>query len=207
MASDFIDQYRARLDLLEELKEALEAEVHEVLANVDHIDRIYFRVKEPDSFVKKATDPGNDPAYEDPLAEIEDQVAGRIMVFFTRDIPIVQERLQGTFTLVERRYRRPDRDEEFGYECHHLICVIPPHLKPAGWDARDDVPDSFELQIRTLFMHAYAEPQHDIAYKGPGDLPSNVKKELAWIAASAWGADMAYVRVWDWHLNRDESET
>lgn len=36
-------------------------------------------------------------------------------------------------------------------------------------------------------MHAWAEPQHDMGYKG--DPGPEVKRELAWIAASAWGAD------------------
>jgi len=60
------------------------------------------------------------------------------------------------------------------------------------------------LQIRTIFMHAYSEPQHDFAYKAAGDLPPNVRRELAWIAASAWGADQAYARVAEWAASEDE---
>ena len=66
---------------------------------------------------------------------------------------------------------RRARDEEFNYESYHLICVVPPHLKLDGWAARDDVPSTFELQVRTIFIHAYAEPQHDIGYKAASELP------------------------------------
>jgi putative GTP pyrophosphokinase len=48
-------------------------------------------------------------------------------------------------------------------------------------------------------MHAYAEPQHNIGYKPTGELPRQIKRELAWIAASAWGADQAFERLNAWN--------
>lgn len=195
MPDNLGDLYESRRTLLNELASALEQEVKDALAGLERIDRIGFRVKGRDSFVEKAEDPDNDPGYTDPLVEIEDQVAGRVLVHFLSDMPTVHNRLDGTFSTVERIERRPERDAEFGYESDHLICVIPPHVKPDGWSGRADVPGTFELQIRTLFMHAYAEPQHDMQYKNADDLPPAVRKELAWIAASAWGADQAYDRV------------
>jgi putative GTP pyrophosphokinase len=98
-----------------------------------------------DSFVAKAADPKNDPPYQDPLAEIEDQVAGRVIVFFLGDLVTVHERLAGSYSTIERSQRRPERDVEFGYESDHLVCVIPPHLKPSGWAKRHDMPSTFEL--------------------------------------------------------------
>lgn len=53
-------------------------------------------------------------------------------------------------------------------------------------------------------MHAYAEPQHDLSYKAAADLPSEIRRELAWVAASAWGADQAYERVRRWRSERGE---
>ncbi len=188
-------RYLGRSSLLESLKVNLERETNDSLVGLRHIDRVAFRVKELESFLKKATDPANDPAYEDPLVEIEDQVAGRVIVFFSSDLPIARQRLERTFNAIERHQRRPERDEEFGYESDHLICTIPPQVRPNGWAARQDVPETFELQIRTIFMHAYAEPQHDMQYKAARELSREMRRELAWIAASAWGADQAYERV------------
>ncbi len=194
--------YRARLPLLETACSQLEVATREALAALPHVDRIAFRVKSVDSFVKKAIDPENKPPYAAPLREIEDQMAGRIIAFFRMDLSPVRELLQRTFTEVEWSRRRPLRDAEFGYESDHMICILPPHLKPAGWNDRDDLPTTFELQLRTLFMHAYAEPQHDLAYKAPSDLPSEVRREIGWIAASAWGADHAYERIMAWQATR-----
>jgi ppGpp synthetase/RelA/SpoT-type nucleotidyltranferase len=192
------DAYEGRQKVLEQLKGNLDLETKEALRGLTHIDRISFRVKGVESFVEKALDPTNDPPYRQPLIEIEDQLAGRVIVFFLSDMDTVEERLNGTFNTVEQKKRRPSRDQEFGYESNHLICVIPHHLKPSGWGAHSDMPATFEIQIRTIFMHAWAEPQHDIGYKGAGDLPSDIRRQMAWIAASAWGADQAFERVWEW---------
>jgi putative GTP pyrophosphokinase len=195
MRKQLRELYAERLSMLEELRNSLQHETNEALSGVAHIDRVSFRVKTVDSFVAKAQDPDNSPGYSDPLVEIEDQVAGRLLVFFLTDLPVVHRHLEATFNTVERVERRPSRDAEFGYESDHLICLIPPHLKPSQWDARADLPTTFELQIRTLFMHAYAEPQHDLAYKTSTELPKSARRELAWIAASAWGADQAFERL------------
>jgi GTP pyrophosphokinase len=204
VVDDLRRAYSDRVPLLEEAQAAIEREVIDTLATVEHVDRVTFRVKSTESFVAKASDAANNPPYTHPLLEIEDQIAGRVLVFFLRDIAIVEERVSRTFSTVERAHRQPARDEEFGYESEHMICIIPPHLKPPGWGLRDDMPSTFELQIRTLFMHAYAEPQHDISYKSSTELPGAVRKELAWIAASSWGADRAYERVREWRRTVQE---
>lgn len=204
MREDIWAAYEARRPLLEKVASNLEQEAKEYLAHLPHIDRVTFRAKNTDSFTKKLLRYDKQDAYTDPLVEVEDQIAGRVLVFFCSDIPVVEQRLRQVFSAMEGAWREPARDEEFGYQSHHLVCLIPPHVKTEGWGRRTDVPNTFELQIRTLFMHAYAEPQHDLAYKGAGDLPKNIRRELAWVAASAWGADKAYERVKQWHESRLE---
>ena len=199
MSGDVHVQFDARRSLLEYVSRMLEQETTEALSGYGHIDRISFRVKGTESFGKKVQEAAeaNRP-YGDPLVEIEDQIAGRVIVFFLQDLAAVEQRLRQVYTTVEATHKQPPKDEEFGYESHHLICLIPPQVQPEGWSGRKDVPKTFEMQVRTLFMHAWAEPQHDLAYKGASDLPKEIRRELAWIAASAWGADQAYGRVWDW---------
>lgn len=98
---------------------------------------------------------------------------------------------------MEAVHRRPDRYNEFDYESFHAVYGIPPQAKPDGWDEREDLPRTFELQIRTLLQHAYAEPQHDLAYKPDTPPTDEIRRELAWVAASTWGADQALERVRD----------
>jgi ppGpp synthetase/RelA/SpoT-type nucleotidyltranferase len=188
---DWAEPYRDRLPLLEELRASVEQTLVEALTDLGHIDRVASRVKSEESFTRKASS----DLYTEPLEEIEDQVAVRVLVYFESDIARITDRLNERFNPVEDFRHEPARDEEFGYLTHHLVLAIPNHLKPVGWETMDPMPTTFEVQIRTLFMHAYAEPQHNLAYKAPEDLPRDLRRQLAWIAASAWGADRAYESV------------
>lgn len=202
MRDRLLERYESRTELLRLLAANLERETRGALEGVPHVDRVYYRVKGTKSFAEKAQDPKNNPPYEDPLVEIEDQVAGRVLVFFLGDIPLVLAELSRNFTQVESARRKPEKDEEFGYESHHLICMIPPQAKPEEWSNLTDLPTTFELQVRTLFMHAWAEPQHDLEYKTSHDLPPEIRKELFWVAASSWGADQAFERIVQWQKTK-----
>jgi ppGpp synthetase/RelA/SpoT-type nucleotidyltranferase len=190
-----VQKYADRLNDLAHIARALKSEFEGVLAGQAGIERVEFRVKELDSFVEKALSIGKDGKrrYVHPFEEIEDQVGGRVMVFFRATIDEVLPRLSGRFAAVESLRKEPAA-EAFGYESHHFVFQIPPEACPPGWTGRVDRIETFEVQVRTLFMHAWAELQHDIGYKGP-ELTLNEKRELAWAAASAWGADHGFQRV------------
>lgn len=196
--------YDERLLLLRELRDSLQQKAEQALEGLAHIDRISFRVKDSGSFVRKCLPEDKAAPYEHPLIEVEDQVAGRVLVFFSHDLDIVQKELKKWFLgMIEESRRRPSNAAEFGYESDHFVIVIDEHLKPKGWQERHDMPVTFELQIRTLFMHAWAEPQHDLGYKGE-ELPEDEKRLHAWVAASAWGADRAFDEAWDMAKGRTE---
>jgi putative GTP pyrophosphokinase len=188
--------YGARLPLLEQLAANLEQDVKRQLEGLAHVDRVTFRAKTINSFLGKVLKRRVEPGYDEPLMEVEDQVAGRILVFFVSDVEPTRVRVEQLLNPpVEAEQRRPTRYNEFDYESFHAIYLIPEQMFPSGWDERDDLPTTFELQIRTLFQHAYAEPQHDLAYKPETPPTDEVRRELAWIAASSWGSDEALERV------------
>jgi ppGpp synthetase/RelA/SpoT-type nucleotidyltranferase len=193
--SDLRERYLERVDLLDDVGRRLEAHLLEHFDGRPHIDRISVRVKGLSSFLEKATGARHGKPYEDPLAELEDQVAGRIIVFFTSDIAPTVEHLGGLLNRVEVQHKRPTKSNEFDYESWHGVYTIPSIYLPEGWEDQEDMPETLEMQVRTLFQHAYAEPQHDLGYKPGASLADEVKRELAWVAASSWGADQALDRV------------
>lgn len=201
MDNDLEKTYRENLSQLEKLRNNLEEITINLFKDYEHIDRISFRVKSVTSFIKKASDIDIKEPYNYPLNEIEDQVAGRIIVFFLEDLEVIREQLLTEFTRVEFSERRTPHDKNFGYESDHFIFTIPPHAKPKNWDESNTLPSTFEIQVRTIFQHAYAEPQHNIGYKSLINLPPDKQKELAWIAASAWGADHALSRIYQWYID------
>jgi putative GTP pyrophosphokinase len=189
--------FRDRIDQLDQLSRQLEDLTREALTGIERIDRISFRRKDEESFAKKALkeDQGGVRKYQSPFREIEDQVAGRVIVFFLSDLEPVKVKLRDAFGAVEDVRKEPASPQEFDYESDHLVFPIPGYKVPEAWAGRHDVPVTFEMQVRTLFQHAWAEPQHDVGYKGR-ELERDQLRELAWVAASAWGADHALDRVW-----------
>lgn len=191
--------YAPSVPLLKELAQRLEQETCAALSGVPRIDRVSFRVKEPDSFARKSLSIGGDGSrkYKFPLADIEDQVGGRVLVFFRRDIDIVKSRLLKAFSPVEQTRKAPASHNAFAYESDHLVFVIPPQVIPPGWDELASQPTTFEMQVRTLFMHAWAEPEHDISYKAEVPLTNEEKRKIAWAASNAWGGDAIFEQVLD----------
>jgi len=58
--------------------------------------------------------------------------------------------------------------------------------------SRDASVEFFELQIKTLFQHAWSEAEHDLGYKPPVKLTSDQNRGLAFTAAQSWGADQIF---------------
>lgn len=192
-------QYAPRIPLLKDLARNLEEETRVALGSIPRVDRVSFRVKAPDKFAHKsvAIDEDGSPKYKFPLADIEDQVGGRVLVLFRRDIDTVVGRLLETFNRAEQTRKAPKDFKAFGYESDHLVLIIPPHVCPTDWNALEFRPTTFEMQVRTLFMHAWAEPEHDISYKAKVPLTDEERRKIAWAAANAWGGDAIFEQVLD----------
>ena len=128
-------------------------------------------------------------------------------MLFKHDIEPMISQLLTAFSKFELKQHTPQWDAEFGYESTHLVCRIPPTRRPSGWDAEASMPEAFELQVRTVFMHAYAQPNHDLGYKAKTELTRAEKRRLGWIAASAWGADEALEAAWKEAVAEDRGAT
>jgi putative GTP pyrophosphokinase len=191
--------YAPRVAMFKELAAHLDEATRQALRSVPHIDRIGFRAKDSTSFAHKALKKNKDgsPRYARPLEDVEDQAAGRVLVFFRRDIAAVEATLLKTFNRVEQVRKAPENWSSFAYESVHFVFIIPPTAYPRGWEKLAHPPTTFEMQVRTLFMHAWAEPQHDIMYKAKSELSDENKRRIAWAASNAWGGDAIFEQVLD----------
>ncbi len=94
----------------------------------------------------------------------------------------------------------PDSIKEFGYEGQHYIFFLPEAIIPNS-DFKDNLPPFFELQIKTLFQHAWSEAEHDIGYKPTVKMTSDDKRKIAFTAAQAWGADRIFNELFVQQIN------
>jgi putative GTP pyrophosphokinase len=187
-------EYQRRFDtVLVRLVQSLEKHIDECLQGQPRIDRISARAKDVGRFVKKAsTLMEGKPKYGNPLSQIQDQIDARIIVFYQSDVERIDELVKKYFRAIEYRKVVPDSESEFGYFGQHLILIIPTDIIEDGMD-RSLIPEFFELQIKTLFQHAWSEADHDLGYK-PGEQPltTEQKRRIAFTSAQAWGADQMF---------------
>lgn len=183
--------YTARYnDVLRPLESKLQDHLRGIVADFPRIDQVTARAKSIDSFMGKANRrEGGVPKYTDPLKEIQDQIGARIVTYYPRDVPTVQKLIEGSMGSIETLKKAPDSVNEFGYEGVHYILFVPEDIID---DRRvKSSPKFFELQIKTLFQHAWGQAEHDF-YKPDRPLTLDQRRRIAFTAAQAWGADRIF---------------
>ncbi len=107
---------------------------------------------------------------------------------------IVSKVIERYFKFVEKRMLIPESESEFGYVGKHFVLALPGDVFEDDAD-RDRSPVFFELQVKTLFQHAWSEAGHDMAYKPKKPLTGLQKRQVALTAAQAWGSDMLFAQL------------
>ncbi|MBF6210656.1 GTP pyrophosphokinase family protein [Nocardia puris] len=148
------------------------------------IEHVGSRLKSPESVLEKVQRKN----YAMDLASIRENVldiAGvRVVCSFISDIRKIRDMLVGQedITLLEERdyitHRKPN-----GYQSLHLIVSIPVFRS----DRTERVP--VEIQIRTIAMDFWASLEHKIYYKYRGEVPPNLRTDLAQAAEVATQLD------------------
>lgn len=190
MSNQDVSVYTARFPDLRRVAANLREFLQDRVAGVPRIDQVSARAKEPRRFAAKTQkmSASGTPKYAAPLGQIQDQIGARIVVFYRDDVSVVANVLERYFQHIERQDHVPDSYWEFGYFGRHWIFVLPDDVIPQGV-ARESIPRFFELQVKTLFQHAWSETNHDLGYKSPTDLTPDQQRRFAYTAAQAWGAD------------------
>lgn len=194
MSDTLLAEYQRRHDeVLRPIAAALEVLIRGHLDGVPRIDRVTARAKHPDRFVAKArkTDDQGRPRYNQPFVQIQDLVGARVVVFYKNDIASTEEILRKYLSPIELQTHVPDSEWKFGYFGRHFIMALPKDAVPPEIDL-SNAPRFFELQLKTLFQHAWSEAEHDLGYKPPEELGPDHQRRLAFTSAQAWGADEVF---------------
>lgn len=192
--TDSVAEYTRRYHQhLVEIARRLERHISSHLDGCSNVDRVTARAKDPERFEEKSRRKNSDGSnkYENPLTEVQDQLGARIVLFYLGGVGPMTDVILRYFQPIEQKVLVPESEWEFGYFGKHLVLPVPRDVVPQEVDL-EEVPRFFELQIKTLFQHAWSEANHDIGYKVRGGLTGDQERRLAFTAAQAWGADRVF---------------
>lgn len=166
------------------------------------VHSVQSRAKDAASLGRKAAKPSeadpSRPKYTDPLRQITDLAATRIITFFPRTIDGIGSLLTQEFDILERSDKAEDllEEERFGYHSiHYLIKLSTARTGLSEYERfRDAV---IEVQVRTILQHSWAEIEHDIQYKSSAAIPSDIKRRFMALAGLLEIADREFQAIQD----------
>lgn len=148
------------------------------------IEHIKYRIKTPESIVKKLKRHGYEATIENMVRYVNDIAGIRITCSFTTDMYLVADMIsrQSDITVLSiKDYMK--NPKESGYRSYHMIVTIPVFLSDSVIETKA------EIQIRTVAQDFWATLEHKIHYKFEGNCPEYITKELKECAKYIAGLD------------------
>ncbi|MBQ7467671.1 MAG: hypothetical protein IJS75_02285 [Bacteroidales bacterium] len=169
--SSILQEYKDNLPLFREVSELVYNNLKKTLSDAGLIlAAIEYRVKTEDSLAGKLEMKGSKYAS---LKDITDIIGLRVITFYTDDVDKVASAVERMFTIdwansIDKR--KAHEIDSFGYLSLHYICSMP------------DFPYRFEIQMRTILQHAWANMNHDTGYKSGVEVPRRYFRNMSRLA-------------------------
>ena len=144
---------------------------------------VEYRVKTEDSLAGKLELKG---AKYKSLADITDIIGLRVITFYSEDVDKVASAIDRLFVIdwensVDKR--KMLEIDSFGYLSLHYIC------------STEGFPYRFEIQMRTILQHAWANMNHDTGYKSGVEIPVYYRRSLSRMAGLLELVDDEFSRI------------
>ena len=162
-----MDEYRQQLPLMQEAIVKIYNTLRKTFDDAGIIlAALEYRVKSEDSLAGKLELKG---AKYHSLADITDIIGLRVITFYTDDVDKVASAIDRLFTVdwdnsVDKR--KVHEIDSFGYLSLHYICSM------------EGFPYRFEIQMRTILQHAWANMNHDTGYKSGVEIPKRYYRNM-----------------------------
>ena len=179
-----LQEYRDNLPAFQEKAAAIHQTLKDTLAGAGLlVAALECRVKTEESLAGKLALKGGKYAS---LKDITDIIGLRIITFYTDDVDKVASAVERLFTVdwensVDKR--KLHEIDSFGYLSLHYVCSEP------------DFPYRFEIQMRTVLQHAWANMNHDTGYKSGVEVPREYLRNLNRLAGMLELVDEQFSRI------------
>ena len=179
-----LEAYDKALPVLEEMQRDITALLRATLGEAGIlVASMESRIKTRKSLTGKLELKG--AKYHD-IRDITDLLGLRIITFYSDDVDKVASAVERLFEVdwensVDKR--KIHEIDSFGYLSLHYICR----------DGKN--PYRFEIQMRTLLQHAWANMNHDTGYKSGVEIPARYKRSMSRIAGMLELIDDEFSRI------------
>lgn len=192
---DFASEYSRIVATLPKFGVSLETLMTELLKSEDiNFHRVDHRIKSPESAADKLARKVGEDGQPRTLESFTDLLGVRVITYFQDEVDAVAQLLSRHFLVDEKNSVNkaealdPDR---FGYASVHYVVQLS--------ESRAELPEyrpfadiKFEVQIRSILQHAWAEIEHDLGYKAEA-VPRAVRRRFSRLAGMLELADDEFV--------------
>lgn len=190
-----LEQYRSLLPLFNKMEEIIPGRIRTVFEEAGIVvAALEHRVKTEASLAGKLELKGS--KYTD-LFDLTDILGLRVITFYIDDVDKVASVIERLFEIdwansVDKR--KLHEIDSFGYLSLHYICRIPESLysDPAHPEVNKI---RFEVQMRTVLQHAWANLNHDTGYKSGVEVPKAYLRNINRLAGMLELADEQFSRI------------
>ena len=190
-----LDEYREYREGFEKMCEVIMTLIQKLLDENDiHVNSMQARVKSEESLVGKLELKGM--KYRS-LDDVTDICGARVITYSTAEVDKIAVLVETLFEIdwdnsVDKR--KTHSLDSFGYNSLHYICRIPESVYKD-----ENHPElnrfRFEIQMRTMLQHMWANMYHDIGYKSGVEVPSEYLRNLNRLAGMLELADDEFSRI------------
>jgi ppGpp synthetase/RelA/SpoT-type nucleotidyltranferase len=193
--SEILTEFTNRQHSLQDLADTLRVLICMILNDGGFVvHSVTSRCKTIESLSDKLSRP--DKSYRC-LADVTDLTGLRITTYFADDVDRIASLLADEFkidaenSIDKRQALDPDR---FGYQSLHYVaelsgkrCKLAEYRKFSGL--------KFEIQVRSILQHAWAEIEHDIGYKSGAGVPREIRRRFSRVAGLLELADAEFLSI------------
>lgn len=182
MTESMVREFEACRPALLSLGGHLEARLEAMLSEAQlPVQFVSWRLKSVSSLARKLARP--EKTYTQ-LWDVTDLVGLRVATYF-------EDHVEQVARLIERHFQvdlanSADLTKPAGYRSLHYVC------RPAEAPHADF---RFEIQLRTVLQHAWAEVEHDLGYKADDAVPEAIRRRFGRVASVLEIADQEFVAI------------
>ncbi|MFH0773239.1 MAG: hypothetical protein V1922_02920 [bacterium] len=187
------DWYKERQPIYRLLSKKVESLIQEILdLNKINYHSIQSRCKSQESFENKI-EKGISYDYKD----MQDMAGVRVIGYVNSDIVVISGIVRKNFFIDEKR--SIDKAtilgiNKVGYRSIHFVSKLSDErIKLPEYEIFKNI--FFEIQIRTILQHAWAEIEHDRNYKFGGVLPEQIQRNFSLVAGLLEIADKEFNQI------------